>query len=411
MTIKPNQSRWTRLMKTGLIIVLSGAVAAGCSVTNASSNQAKLVKTAPALKQTMEDKTELDADVVSSSQVNMLTKVGGDVKEVLKKRGDVVKQGEVILVLDSVDASRNKEKTDLSRQNLQAQINKTTEDISTNRGVLTNTVEKLEILIADQEKSYNNIHNDYDAGLATKAQLEKAETQIKTNRLDLDTAHKQLANLDATDPVASLRIQMQTTEVSLREIDKTLSDFEVKAPVNGVLTDLFPEQGITVQAGYVAGVIQQLNPIKVHADLTESAIKYVQGKSSIPFTFQGNSAPMTGTVAYLADIMSPQSKTYVLELSVPNLDNKLKSGMRVKLQLGGGSVQEVVTIPQAGIIKDGNDNYVFVAANELAEKRKVVLGRVSDTNREVTEGIKEGEQIVVSGVQDLKDKDKLELRK
>lgn len=120
---------------------------------------------------------------------------------------------------------------------------------------------------------------------------------------------------------------------------------------------------------------------------------------------------MTGTITYLADVMSPQSKTYVLELSVPNPDQKLKSGMRVKLQLGGGSTQDVVTIPTASIVKEGNDNYVFVAANDQAEKRKVTLGRVADTNREVTDGIKEGEQVIVSGTQDLKDKDKIELRK
>lgn len=406
-----NPVQWKRWIQTGLILAISGAVAVGCSTTSASSSQAKSVKTTPAAKQKMEDKTELDADVVSSTQVNMLSKVSGDVKEILKKRGDTVNQGDVVLVLDSVDAARNKEKTDLTLQNLQAQINKTREDISTNRGVLTNTVQKLEILIADQEKSYNNTRNDYDAGLATKAQLEKIETQIKTNRLDLDTAQKQLANLDATDPLATLRIQQQSTELSLRDIDKTLSDFEVKAPISGVLTDLFPEQGITVQAGYVAGVIQQLNPIKVHADITESSMKYIQGKTTIPFVTQGGNASMTGTITYLADVMSPQSKTYVLELSVPNPDQKLKSGMRVKLQLGGGSTQDVVTIPTASIVKEGNDNYVFVAANDQAEKRKVTLGRVADTNREVTDGIKEGEQVIVSGTQDLKDKDKIELRK
>jgi HlyD family secretion protein len=405
------QTRWSRLMMTGLIIVLSGAVAAGCSVTNASDSQIKLVKLAPVSKQKMDDKTELDADVVSSSQVNIISKVGGDVKEVLKKRGDSVTQGEVIFTLDSTDAARNKEKTDLSRQNLQAQINKTAEDISTNRGVLNNTVEKLQIQIADQEKSYNNTHNDYDTGLATKTQLEKAETQIKTSQLDLDTARKQLANLDATDPLASLRIQLQTAEVSLRDIDKNLSDFEVKAPISGVLTDLNPEQGITVQAGYVAGVIQQQNPIKIHADLTESAIKYVRGKTEIPFTVQGTEAKMSGTIAYLADVMSPQSKTYVLELSVGNPDQKLKSGMRVKLQLGGDSLQDVVTVPISSVVKDGNDNYVFVVANNVAEKRKVVLGRVSDTNREAVSGVKEGEQVVVSGTQELKDKDKVDLRK
>jgi HlyD family secretion protein len=126
---------------------------------------------------------------------------------------------------------------------------------------------------------------------------------------------------------------------------------------------------------------------------------------------QGTDIKMSGAVTYLADVMSPQSKTYVLELSVVNPDQKLKSGMRVKLQLGGDSLTDVVTVPISAVLKDGNDNYVFVVANNVAEKRKVVLGRVSDMNREAISGVKEGEQVVLSGVQELKDQDKVELRK
>jgi HlyD family secretion protein len=409
--MKNKHKRWNRLFMTGMIIVLSGAVAAGCSVTNASSNQAKSVKIIPVSKQKMDDKQEFDADVVSSSQVNVVAKVGGDVVSMLKKRGDAVQQGEVIFTLDHTDTERSRTKTELSKQNLQAQIDKTREDIATNRGVLKNTVEKLQLTIADLVKNYNNIRNDYDAGLSPKSQLEKAETQLKTTRLDLDTAQKQLANLDATDPLAALRIQLESADVSLADIDKTLSDFEVKAPISGILTDLFPEQGITLQAGYIAGVIQQQNPIKIHADLTESAVKLVRGKKEVSFTLQGSSDKMTGTVAYLADVMSPQSKSFVLELSAANPDFKLKSGMRVKLQLGGDAVQDVITVPTASIVKEGNDNFVFVVNGDQAEKRKVALGRTSDSNREVQTGVKEGEQVVVSGVQELKDKDKVEIRK
>ncbi|MCS7462654.1 efflux RND transporter periplasmic adaptor subunit [Paenibacillus doosanensis] len=403
--------RFKRILMTGLVVALSGILAAGCSVTSASGSQTKLVTTAPAAKQKMDDKLEVDADVVSSSQVNVITKVGGDVLEMKKKRGDYVQQGEVIFTLDSTDAARNREKTELSRQNLQAQLDKTSEDVVTNRAVLKNTIEKLQLSIADLEKSYNNIHNDYDEGLVPKAQLDKADTQLKTARLDLDTAQKQLANLDATDPLASLRIQIESANVALQDIDKTLSDFEVKAPISGVLTDLNPEKGVTVQAGYVAGVIQQQNPIKIHADLTESALKLARGKQAIPFTLQGSDEKLTGSVSYLADVMSPQSKSFVLELTAPNADMKLKSGMRVKLQLGGDSTQDVVTVPAASIVKEGNDSYVFVVSGDQAERRKVTLGRTADTNREVVSGVKEGEQIVVSGVQELKDKDKVELRK
>lgn len=406
MTLTIRQFGWKRTALAGMSIMLAGALAAGCSA-KAADGGTKSVKVAAVATQQADDKVEQDADVVSSSQVSVITKTGGDVAEVLKKRGDTVQQGEIIFRIDSSDAERNREKNQLSRANLQAQIDKNTVDIATNKSVLRNTIEKLQLQIADLQKAYNNARNDYDAGLVNKSQVEKAETQIKTAQLDLDTAQKQLANLENTDPLAPLRTQIQSTDVAMQDIEKSLSDFNVKAPISGILTELTPEQGVTVPAGYVAGQIQQTNPIKVHADLTEAEMKYVRGKTEVSFTLPNSTETLKGTVQYLADVMSPQSKTYVLELTVPNSDQKLKSGMRVKLQLGGDAKQTVVVVPTASIVKDGNDSYVYIVAGDQAEKRKVTLGRTWETNREALSGVKAGEQLVVLGQQELKDKDRV----
>lgn len=399
---------WKRISMTGVTVMLGALLAAGCSPS--SSGSAVSVRAEPVGKVSMEDTIQQDADVLASSQVNIVAKVGGDVKEVMKKRGDTVQQGEVILLLDATDAERNKEKTELSIRNLQAQIDKTSEDLETNKAVTRNTISKLQVQISDLEKTYNNARNDYDAGLATKQQVEKAENQLKTARLDLDTAQKQLDNMENTDALASLRIQLESAQVSLRDIEKTLSDYAIKAPISGVLTDLNPEVGMTISAGYVAGTIQQLNPVKIHADLTETAAKLMRGQQEATFEVPDTGEKMKAAVTYLADVMSSQSKTYVLEMSAPNADQKLKAGMRVKLLLGGKGRQDIVVVPDSSIIKEGNDNYVFVVANNQAEKRKVTLGRTKDTYREVLSGVKEGEQVVVSGQQELKDKEPVAIR-
>ncbi|KPV55719.1 hypothetical protein QJ48_31655 [Paenibacillus sp. A3] len=411
MTYNNNETAgWKRSALAGLAILLTVVTAAGCSTANAGESGPKPVKVAAVSKMQLDGSSEQDADAVPSSQANVVVKTNGDVAELLKKRGDAVAAGEVLFRLDSTDAVRNKEKNRLSRQNLESQLDKTSKDIATNKGVLNNTIEKLELQIADLEKAYNNARNDYDAGTAPKSQMDKAETQLKTARLDLDTSKKQLANLESTDPLAPLQIQIESTDLALQDIEKNLSDFDVKAPIGGLLTDLFPEQGVTVAPGYVAGVIQQIDPIKLHADVTETTAKLVRGKKDIPFVIQDTGEKMTGSVAYMADVMSPQSKTYVLELTAPNPDRKLKPGMRVKLQLGSDAKQEALTVPASGIVKEGNDNFVFVLAGDHAEKRKVTLGRESGSNREVLGGVKEGEQVIVSGQRELKDQDKAVVR-
>lgn len=401
---------WSRAMLAGVIVLLTGAAAAGCSNASSGADGARSVMVAKVTTAAIDDKLEQDADIVASSQINIVSKLGGDVVEVLKKKGDTVSRGDVLFRLDASDIERSREKTRLSRENLQSQLDKSAVEISTNKQVLRNTIEKLSLQIADLEKSYNSARNDYDAGTITKSQVDKMETQLKTARLDLDSAQKQLAGLEATDALGPLRIQIESAELSMKDIEKTLADLEVKAPVSGELTELTPEAGMTIPPGFSAGVVQQLDPIKIHADVTDNVVQQLSGRKEIPFSLQGSADSFTGTVTYLADVMSPSSRTYVLELSAPNPDRKLKPGMRVKLLLGSGGKRQVLAVPSAGIVKEGDNSYVFVLVGDHVEKRNVKLGRGSDNGREVVEGLKEGEQVVVSGQQGLKDQDKVAVR-
>jgi HlyD family secretion protein len=405
-------TQWNKAVTPAAVLLLCAMVAVGCSVTSAKESQLRQVKAAPVTKQAMEGgRVEQDADVVSSSQVSVTVKAGGDVQQLLKKRGDAVRQGEVIMKLDTSDVQRARKKTELTHENLQSQLDKTREDVATNKAVLKNTISKLELQIADLEKAYNSVRNDYDQGIASKTQLEKTDTQLSISRLDLDTARKQLANLETTDPLATLRIQIESAVVGIQDIDKTITDYEVKAPISGILTELNPETGMSIPSGYVAGVIQQLDPVKIHADLTEAGVRLVRGKPDVTFTVPGSEERLEGSVTYLADVMSPQSKTFVLELTAANNGFKLKPGTRVKLLLGESGKQDALAVPTSAVIQEGNDMFVFVLAGELAEKRKVTLGRAVNGYREIISGLKEGEQLVVSGGQGLQDKEKVQMIK
>src|SRR5262245_43205818 len=103
---------WNRGILAGLVLLLTAASAAGCS-PSAVENGAKTVKVTKAAMIKLDDKTELEADLIASSQVNVVVKTGGEVTEVLKKRGDTVEPGDVLFKLDSVDVLRNKEKNQL----------------------------------------------------------------------------------------------------------------------------------------------------------------------------------------------------------------------------------------------------------------------------------------------------------
>jgi HlyD family secretion protein len=405
--------------KLSAAVLVCTALIAGCSAApgaapetaqaNSEVQQIKPVKTAKIEKRKISEPLEQVAEIVSSIQIDVVTKTGGDVLEILKKRGEAVEKGDVIFKLDPIDALIMKEKAQIAVNGSQQQLTKARQDLEDGKQELRSGIAKLELALKDAEKNYNKMRNDYDLGLVTKFQLEQTETQLSNLKLDLESSRNKLSTMENTNSLAQLEQAVQSAGISIREIDRTLENMEVKSVVSGVLTDLPIEVGMTLNAGFKAAQVQQLNPIKIKAELTEEAAALVRGKQELQFFVPGTPDKLKARIAYLADVMSAQSKSYALELEVANEDRKLRPGMKVQVLLTEEQDQVVVAVPTLSVVREGGETYVFVLSGEQAEKRKVQLGRLSETYQEVLSGVKEGELLIVSGQHQLKDKEKVQL--
>jgi multidrug efflux pump subunit AcrA (membrane-fusion protein) len=416
-------SESTKRVKSGAkfmtVILLSAALAAGCSAakpeantaTAAGETQVKAVKTAKIEKQKIGDPIEQVAEVVSSIQMDVVLKAGGDVTSILKKRGDYVEQGEVVLRLDPVDILLQKDKAAVGARSAELQLAKSREDNENAKRDAKNGIAKSEAAIKDMEKNYNKLRNDYDLGLVTKFQVEQMETQLNNLRLDLSSAQDKLKTLESTNSLANMEQAVQTANLSIREINRTLENMEVKAPTSGVLTDLPVEVGMTLSPGFKAAQVQKLDPIKIKADLTEAAAELVRGKSELSFLIPGTNEKLKGKVSYMSDVISAQTKSYSIELEVDNKDGKLKPGMKVQVLMTEENDQMVVSVPTLSVVREAGETYVFVLTGDTVEKRKVTLGRLNETIQEVISGVKEGEMLVTSGQHQLKDKEKVQVAK
>ncbi|SDC76575.1 RND family efflux transporter, MFP subunit [Paenibacillus sp. UNCCL117] len=416
-----NPTKKNRLKSSSKVmsaVVISTALIAGCSAQPAqqpaaatAESQVKTVKTAPVEKKKIGEPLEQVADVTASVQMNIVSKVTGDVLEIVKKRGDYVEKGEVLFRIDPTDMKIQREKAQISIDGAKDQMDKARKELDDSKQDLQSGIAKLEAALADAEKNYSKLRNDYDLGLVTKIQLEQTETQLNSLRLDLDGSKRKLQTLNSTNALSQLEQQLQMSNVSLRELDRSLGYTDVKATVSGVLTDLPVEVGMTLNPGSPAATVQQLDPVKIKAELTEESAALIRGKSELTFYVPGTTDKTMAKVSYLADVVGAQTKSYALELEVPNPDRKLKPGMKAQIQLTEEPDQIVVTVPTLSVVREGGDTYVFVLVGDTAEKRKVQLGRLNETVQEVLSGVKEGEQLIVSGQNQLKDKEKVQLAK
>ncbi|UJF35178.1 efflux RND transporter periplasmic adaptor subunit [Paenibacillus hexagrammi] len=274
---------------------------------------------------------------------------------------------------------------------------------------MKDNITTMETTVSDAEKAYNKTRNLYDQGQASKSDLDAAENALDKVKRSLDSLHRQLKALQETNTLAQAETQLESAEVNKRSIERALDNLEVKAPTSGILTDLNVEVGQSVTAGYRAGEVQQINPVKIKSQLTEASASLVRGKTELTFYIPDVLDKTTAPITYLSDVINGQTKAYDLELEIPNPDGKIKPGSKAQIQLTKEDEQIVPVVPTLSIVREGGDNFVYILNGDIAEKRKVELGRLNETNQEIISGVKEGEILITSGQHQLKDKDKVQV--
>ncbi|CAN7714527.1 efflux RND transporter periplasmic adaptor subunit [Paenibacillus sp. LjRoot153] len=412
----------SRTVRIASILTLSIGILAGCSDTAIENTDANSVYTDQSqqavrvfkvIKQKIGDSTERVAEVQFSAQFKIMSKTTGEIEQIMKKRGDMVQEGDVILKLKSSEMLAGREAAATSVKTLQDAIEKAKvrgqKETDNQKSELSNGIQKMELGMASLVRSYNKMKNDFDIGLATKAQLYQMETQMMNARMDLDQMKVKLQTLEPVDITSDLESQLKAAKLTLQQVEQSIQNLEVKATVSGLMTEMPFEAGMGIQSGAQIAMIQRLDPIKIKSQLSDEEMKLTSGKTEMSYFLPNNKTKYQGAISYLSKVIDPETKAYEINLEVPNKDLLLKPGMKLKLQLSEEKDLIVVTVPTYSIVKEGDNAYVYVLSGDTVEKRNIQLGRVNEPKQEVLSGLKEGEMVVKSNPSALMDKAKVQV--
>src|SRR5205807_2649698 len=125
----------------------------------------------------------------------------------------------------------------------------------------------------------------------------------------------------------------KSASLAVQDSTRSLDNYSVKAPSSGYLTDFNVVVGQTVLSNSKIGQVQQVDPIKIKTELSETNYALVKNKQELAY-YSPDTPNHKGTakISYLAPIMSALTKTYTLELEVPNSDHLIIPGTRVMAQ-------------------------------------------------------------------------------
>lgn len=244
-------------------------------------------------------------------------------------------------------------------------------------------------------------------GPETLAQAEIAAIALAQRERELDVAERLFSGGNTPEiQLTSARSDRDGAAAELARANAAVDRLELKAPFAGIVDTVEVELGEWVQTGAPVATILALDPIVVRAEVSELDVGSVATGSKATVTLV-TGAKMEGVVRLISREASAETRTFPVEISLPNPALALPSGMSAEVQLLADPVRAVM-VPRSVITlaESGELGLRVVGADDVAYF--VPVGVIDDTEAGlVVTGVPDGVRIIVAGQDLVRDGDKV----
>ncbi len=246
------------------------------------------------------------------------------------------------------------------------------------------------------------------ANLAKSQQdYDRYQDLAKQDAIAKQTLDHQVADLEAN------KRQVEAAEANIAAVKTNLNYSVISAPFNGTIGISQVKIGTSVYPQTLLNSVSTDDPMAVDIAIDQSEIPqfnryFEKGTSPKDSVFtavlpDGSIYPFPGQLYLLDRSIDPTTGTLKARLTFPNPKNELKAGLTTNIRVKHRGGDSTLLIPYKGVVEALGENFVFVVENGHALQKKVSLGTRIGGMIVVKGGLTEGQQVVVEGVQKLRD--------
>ena len=360
-----------------LVVVIGGGVAAGWTFW--APSQAAVEPPTVTVSRGNVDQTVLATGALLASSVTSVgAEVSGRIQSLPVKLGDVVKKGDLLAEIDSVDQQNAVKSAEASLANMCAQLSAKQADLKTAQAALDR---------ADKLKAQNLLS-------------------------DADQLTAQAALASAQAAIASLEAQISQSELAVDATKLDLERTRITAPADGTVVAVLVTEGSSVNAAQSAPTIVKianLDTMLIKAQISEADITRVEPGQHATFTILGD--PNTRIDATLLSVdPAPDAITtsdtglsdsdnavyYNGIFSVANPDHRLRIAMTTQVTIVIDERRDVLTLPSSALGSSGRDGKYRVGILDGGKVRpaEITVGLNNNITAEITAGLNEGDRVV-----------------
>lgn len=230
-----------------------------------------------------------------------------------------------------------------------------------------------------------------------QSSLIQAETQLK----NLEADFVRIDELFKVGGISRAEWDAKKTalEVSRTAFRNLQDNTYLSSPVSGVVTARNYDNGDMYSVSNPILVVEQITPVKLLIHVSESYYAVVKKGmlADVRLDVYGEEL-FGGTISLVYPSVDPTTRTFPVEVTLRNADQRIRPGMSATVLLNLGQVERVVVPDRAIVRQSGSGNrYVFLYENGKVLFREISIGRRVDSEYEVLSGLSAGDKVVVSG--------------
>ena len=244
------------------------------------------------------------------------------------------------------------------------------------------------------------------------SRVQKGQTLVQMDQTSLQQAKIQIATLE--NDFKRYETLKETGAISQQVYDQTLAQLNIqktslsflekntviKAPFSGIITAKNYENGELYTGAMPILNIVQINNLKAFISIPETFYPLI--KKGMKANVGSDTYPdksFTATVYNIAPTINSATRSFEVELRIPNSGETLKPGMFGKVKISMGQTTAMV-VPYQSVLKlqGSNERYIFIEKDGKAKRQNVKLGQRFDDQVEIiSDSIIKGDQLVIAG--------------
>ncbi len=409
--------------KRWLFLALAAGMLAGCSRRGEEAEGPEAPAPVQVTGVTQENIRRIvagDGVLFPIAQTSVMPNITKPVVKFYVNRGDHVKEGQVIAVLESRDLKA-------AVENAKAQVNQANLNVHMLEGAtLPESIVKAQADVESGQQQMDaarrlldNQQKLLDQGALPARRVDEARVAYVTAKTQLDGAREHLRALSSVskeDQIATARAQLQAAQAQQASAEAQLSYAEIHSPRTGVVADRPVYEGEMAVPGTPLATIMDISRVVARINVPQNQIagvKVGQPAEIVPADGpagggEGNGA-VEGKVTVVSPATDPNTTTAQIWVECPNPGEKLKPGASVHVKIITELVKNATTVPSSAILpgEEGGVSVLVIDSDSVAHRHVVTLGIREGDKVQLLSGARPGDEVVVVGGMGVDDKAKV----